>query len=201
MHKLKLVFATGVLLSSVGCIPQPLNDEKTPDSTKFPETVKEPVHQKENKEDTAHVTDVAEQPAIFGVESIDVYPSYVNLDGMGIYSSVYFFHEDTEWQLQLYAEDYMYQDGEWMLSERGRYVLLAVSYGDPYVFLDEVVQLGVPEADVWVDTENQLHITVKDVRSAKYAITDYVYNSSDAMFFGRDVLYGDGINYFGTTAR
>lgn len=60
---------------------------------------------------------------------------------------------------------------------------------------------GVPEADVWVDTENQLHITVKDVRSAKYAVTDYVYNSSDAMFFGRDVLYGDGINYFGTTAR
>ena len=91
MHKVKLVFVTGVLLSSVGCIPQPLNDEKAPDSTKSPETVKEPVHQEENKEDTAHVTDVAEQPAIFGVESIDVYPSYVNLDGMGIYSSVYFF--------------------------------------------------------------------------------------------------------------
>lgn len=88
-----------------------------------------------------------------------------------------------------------------MLSERGRYVLLAVSCGDPYVFLDEVVQLGVPEADVWVDTENQLHINVKDVRSARYAITDYVYSSFNTMFFGCDVLYGDGINYFGTTAR
>ena len=98
-------------------------------------------------------------------------------------------------------QDYMYQDDEWLLSERGRYVLLAVSCVGPYVFLDEVVQLGVPEADVWVDTENQLHITVKDVRSARYAITDYVYSSFDTMFFGRDVLYGDGINYFGTTAR
>ena len=98
-------------------------------------------------------------------------------------------------------QDYMYQDDEWLLSERGRYVLLAVSYGDPYVFLDEVVQLGAPEADVWVDNENKLHITVKDVRSARYAITDYVYSSFDTMFFGRDVLYGEGINYFGTTAR
>lgn len=96
MHKVKLVFVTSVLLSSVGCIPQPLNDEKAHGSTTSPETV-EPVSQEENKEDIAHVTDVAEQPAIFGVESIDVYPSYVNLDGMGIYSSVYFFHEDTEW--------------------------------------------------------------------------------------------------------
>lgn len=33
-------------------------------------------------------------------------------------------------------QDYMYQDDEWLLSERGRYVFLKVSYGDPYVFLD-----------------------------------------------------------------
>ena len=118
------------------------------------------------------------------MERIDVYPSYVNLDGMSLYSSVYFFYDETEWELQLYAPR-LYVSGLW----------------GPYVFLDEVVQLGVPEADVWVDTENQLHITVKDVRSARYAITDYVYSSFNTMFFGRDVLYGDGINYFGTTAR
>ncbi len=34
-------------------------------------------------------------------------------------------------------QDYMYQDDEWLPSERGRYVFLKVSYGDPYVFLYE----------------------------------------------------------------
>ena len=62
---------------------------------------------------------------------------------------------------------------------------------------DEQVQLGVPASDVWTDTDSQLHIVIRDVRTARYRITDYVYNQENQQFEGRFVMDYDGINYWG----
>ena len=81
---------------------------------------------------------------------------------------------------------FIYEDSEWELF---------------YVFLDETIQLGVPEADVWVDDQNKMHIVIRDVRTARYRVTDFVFDSEEKTFIGTDVLSGEGINYIGTTGK
>ena len=81
---------------------------------------------------------------------------------------------------------FIYEDSEWELF---------------YVFLDETIQLGVPEADVWVDDQNKMHIVVRDIRTARYRVTDFVFDSEEKTFIGTDVLSREGINYMGTTGK
>ena len=81
---------------------------------------------------------------------------------------------------------FVYEDSEWELS---------------YVFLDETIQLGVLEADAWVDDQNKMHIVIRDVRTARYRVTDFVFDSEEKTFIGTDVLSGEGINYMGTTGK
>lgn len=47
----------------------------------------------------------------------------------------------------------------------------------------------------------KLHIVVRDVRTARYRVTDFTYDSEKKEFVGNDVLNGDGINYLGTTGK
>ena len=61
--------------------------------------------------------------------------------------------------------------------------------------------LGMPEADAWIDDQEKLHIVVRDVRTARYRVTDFTYDSEKKEFVGNDVLNGDGINYLGTTGK
>ena len=87
------------------------------------------------------------------------------------------------------------------MDDNGHFLIQAISGEDSYVFLDEMIQLGVPEADVWVDDQNKMHIAIRDVRTARYKVTDFVFDSEEKTFIGTDVLSGEGINYMGTTGK
>ena len=95
----------------------------------------------------------------------------------------------------------MVVNGELTLDDRGYFVIQVISGGDSYVLFDEMVQLGIPEADVWIDEQEKLHIVLRDVRTAQYRVTDFIYDSEMKKFMGSDVLNGLGINYLGTTGK
>lgn len=124
-----------------------------------------------------------------------------NLEGMALYSSCPFVYEDSEWELQTFVQEDMLIDGELAMDDSGHFLIQAISGEDSYVFLDETIQLGVPEADVWVDDQNKMHIVIRDVRTARYRVTDFVFDSEEKTFIGTDVLSGEGINYMGTTGK
>ncbi len=118
-------------------------------------------------------------------------------EGMTLYTSLPFFCGEDEWELRMYVTEGMVIDGELALDDLCRFQIRAVSGEKVYILFDEQVQLGVPASDVWTDTDNQLHIVIRDVRTARYRITDYVYNQENQQFEGRFVMDYDGINYWG----
>lgn len=118
-------------------------------------------------------------------------------EGMTLYTSLPFFCGENEWELRMYVTEGMVIDGELALDDLCRFQIRAVSGEKVYILFDEQVQLGVPASDVWTDTDNQLHIVIRDVRTARYRITDYVYNQENQQFEGRFVMDYDGINYWG----
>ena len=118
-------------------------------------------------------------------------------EGMTMYTSLPFFCGEDEWELRMYVTEGMVIDGELALDDLCRFQIRAVSGEKVYILFDEQVQLGVPASDVWTDTDNQLHIVIRDVRTARYRITDYIYNQENQQFEGRFVMDYDGINYWG----
>ena len=124
-----------------------------------------------------------------------------NLEGMALYSSCPFVYEDSEWELQTFVREDMLIDGELAMDDRGHFLIQVSSGEDSYVMFDDIVQLGMPEADAWIDDQEKLHIVVRDVRTARYRVTDFTYDSEKKEFVGNDVLNGDGINYLGTTGK
>ena len=118
-------------------------------------------------------------------------------EGMTLYTSLPFFCGEDEWELRMYVTEGMVIDGELALDDLCCFQIRAVSGEKVYILFDEQVQLGVPASDVWTDTDNQLHIVIRDVRTARYRITDYVYNQENQQFEGRFVMDYDGINYWG----
>lgn len=122
-------------------------------------------------------------------------------DGMVVYSSCPFMYKETEWELQTLVQEDVVVNGELTLDDRGYFVIQVISGGDSYVLFDEMVQLGIPEADVWIDEQEKLHIVLRDVRTAQYRVTDFIYDSEMKKFMGSDVLNGLGINYLGTTGK
>lgn len=118
-------------------------------------------------------------------------------EGMTLYTSLPFFCGENEWEFRMYVTEGMVIDGELALDDLCRFQIRAVSGEKVYILFDEQVQLGVPASDVWTDTDNQLHIVIRDVRTARYRITDYVYNQENQQFEGRFVMDYDGINYWG----
>ena len=120
------------------------------------------------------------------------------LEGMEPYGTIAFSHGEENWELGLYVQEDMVEDGELMLDDSCHFVIQAETAEGAYVLLDEKIQLGVPEAAVWMDTENRLHITVRDTRTALYEIRDYVYQEETWVFTERVILEEEGINYLGT---
>ena len=118
-------------------------------------------------------------------------------EGMTLYTSLPFFCGENEWELRMYVTEGMVIDGELALDDLCCFQIRAVSGEKVYILFDEQVQLGVPASDVWTDTDNQLHIVIRDVRTARYRITDYVYNQENQQFEGRFEMDYDGINYWG----
>lgn len=112
-----------------------------------------------------------------------------------------FVHEDSQWELQIYVQEDMLIDGELTMDDSCRFLIQAVSGEDSYVFLDEMIQLGIPEADIWEDEQEKMHIVLRDVRTARYKVSDFVSIQEEKKFIGSDVLDGEGINYIGTTGK
>ena len=124
-----------------------------------------------------------------------------NLEGKALYSECPFVYGDSEWKLQTFVPEDMLIDGELAMDDRVNFLIQAVCGEESYVLFDEMVQIGVPEADVFIDQQEQLHIILRDVRTAKYRVTDFVYDAENKKFIGKDVLNEDAINYIGTTGR
>ena len=99
-----------------------------------------------------------------------------------------FVHEDSQWELQIYVQEDMLIDGELTMDDSCRFLIQAVSGEDSYVFLDEMIQLGIPEADIWEDEQEKMHIVLRDVRTARYKVSDFVFNPEEKKFIGSDVL-------------
>ena len=64
-----------------------------------------------------------------------------------------------------------------------------------YTLFDDRVQLGIPAGEAWMDTEKRLHIVIRDVRSARYAVTDFMFDGEADAFAGEAVMDWNGINY------
>ena len=118
-------------------------------------------------------------------------------EGMAVYSACLFQYEGQDWELRAYAPSEAVIDGELALDDRCHFQLRAVSPDGVWVLFDDTVQLGVPQADVWVDVENGLHITLRDARSALYRITDYVYDGERRAFREKALIDQEGVNYWG----
>lgn len=118
--------------------------------------------------------------------------------GMTLYSSLSFFSDENEWLLQTFVPEGSLDGQTLLLDDSCHFYIRAVSGENAYIFLDEQIQLGVPEADVWTDPEDNLHIAIRDVRTARYQITDYVYVPAENSFYGTDLIAQDGINFWGT---
>ena len=134
-------------------------------------------------------------------EPIEAGISEGNLEGKALYSECPFVYGDSEWKLQTFVPEDMLIDGELAMDDRVNFLIQAVCGGESYVLFDEMVQIGVPAADVFIDQQEQLHIILRDVRTAKYRVTDFVYDAENKKFIGKDVLDEDAINYIGTTGR
>lgn len=158
------------------------------------ETQESIVETQENEEEK--IEGSTEEPETWKIRS-----AKDNLEGMVLYSSCPFVYEDSEWELQTFVREDMLIDGELAIDDSGHFLIQAISGKDSYVFFDEMIQLGVPEADVWVDDQNKMHIVIRDVRTARYRVTDFVFDSEEKVFIGTDVLSGEGINYIGTTGK
>ena len=129
-----------------------------------------------------------------------------NPEGMALYASCSFQYGGRDWAVESYVPADMLLDGELLLDDGCRFLLRVVCLSkqalpEGVVLLDERVQLGVPAADVWVDEQEQLHVTLRDVRTACYQVTDYVYRPERHAMVGSTVLDASGINYVGTTQR
>lgn len=120
---------------------------------------------------------------------------------MTLYSACPFSFAGIDWNLCLYAEDGMVWDGELAVDDRCRFVVRAENEDRVFDLLDDTVQLGVPAADVWTDLENRLHITVRDVRTARYRVGDYVYDEEKQEFRGQPVMDWDGVNVIGSVGE
>lgn len=134
-------------------------------------------------------------------EPIEAGISEGNLEGKALYSECPFVYGDSEWKLQTFVPEEMLIDGELAMDDRVNFLIQAVCGEESYVLFDEMVQIGVPAADVFIDQQEQLHIILRDVRTAKYRVTDFVYDAENKKFIGKDVLDEDAINYIGTTGR
>ena len=125
-----------------------------------------------------------------------------NPEGMALYASCSFGYGGRDWAVESYVPTDMLLDGELLLDDGCRFLLRVVSGGtEGAVLLDERVQLGVPAADVWVDEQEQLHVTLRDVRTACYRVIDYRYSPERHAMTASTLLDATGINYVGTTQR
>ena len=122
-------------------------------------------------------------------------------ENMTLYSSCPFSFDNEEWQLCLYIQAELVIDGSLALDDRCAFLIRAEKGDGAYTLFEDIVQLGVPAGDVWMDLENRIHIAIRDVRSARYQVTEYVYDGEADAFYGQRVVDQDGVNYIGSVGE
>ena len=122
-------------------------------------------------------------------------------ENMTLYSSCSFSFDNEEWQLCLYIQAELVIDGSLALDDRCAFLIRAEKGDGAYTLFEDIVQLGVPAGDVWMDLENRIHIAIRDVRSARYQVTEYVYDGEADAFYGQRVVDQDGVNYIGSVGE
>ena len=122
-------------------------------------------------------------------------------ENMTLYSSCPFSFDNEEWQLCLYVQAELVIDGSLALDDRCAFLIRAEKGDGAYTLFEDTVQLGVPAGDVWMDLENRLHIAIRDIRSARYQVTEYVYDGEADAFYGQRVVDQDGVNYIGSVGE
>ncbi len=100
-----------------------------------------------------------------------------SLKNMVLYSSCPFMYEEKEWELQTFVQEDMLINGELAMDDRCRFTIQAICGQDSYLLFDETVQLGMPEADVWTDEQEKLHIMLRDVRTGRARGPGFIYRS------------------------
>ena len=202
-----ILLVAGFSMAISGCQKQQTDDAKEPEESR----VESSIDQAETQPSDATEAEKKAQPSgtmepeeateteDTSKEQIRIGLSETALDGMTCYRSCSFLYKEAEWELQVLVQEDMLSDGELALDDRGHFMIQAVSGEESYVLFDEMVQLGVPEADVWIDAQEKLHIVLRDVRTALYRVTDFIYAPENKEFIGTDLLYADAINYIGST--
>lgn len=190
-----LLLAVSFSISLSGCQKQ---EGKSTEENRIEAGNTEAVQQETGAPEESQASEAMEKDL---AEPIEAGISEGNLEGKALYSECSFAYEDSEWKLQTFVPEDMLIDGELAMDDRVNFLIQAVCGEESYVLFDEMVQIGVPAADVFIDQQQQLHIILRDVRTAKYRVTDFVYDAENRKFIGKDVLHEDAINYIGTTGR
>lgn len=120
-------------------------------------------------------------------------------ENMSLFISRPFLYQGTEWKFEMYAQGETDENGRLLFDDSAGFFMKVISDDGEYELFDDQVQLGVPSADVLIDQENQLHIILTDARTAKYEVTDFLYDEENKKFLGRKVVGFNGINYLGGT--
>ena len=103
------------------------------------------------------------------------------------YNAVTFSYEEKTFRLELYTTAEVDDEKNLLLDDRAAFQIRVVTG-------KESIQLGVPDADIFTDEKDLLHVVIRDVRTAQYKITDYVYDAQKKQFIGSDIMNHDGIN-------
>lgn len=190
-----ILLAVSFLISLSGCQKQ---GEKSTEENRIEAGNTETVQPETGAPEESQAPEATEKDL---AEPIEAGISEGNFEGKALYSECPFVYGDSEWKLQTFVPEDMLIDGELAMDDRVNFLIQVVCGEESYVLFDEMVQIGVPEADVFIDQQEQLHIILRDVRTAKYRVTDFVYDAENKKFIGKDVLNEDAINYIGTTGR
>lgn len=120
-------------------------------------------------------------------------------ENMSLFISRPFLYQGTEWKFEMYAQGETDENGRLLFDDSAGFFMKVISDDGEYELFDDQVQLGVPSADVLIDQENRLHIILTDARTAKYEVTDFLYDGQEKKFLGRKIIGLNGINYLGET--
>ena len=148
----------------------------------------------------AEAETIESRPAETAETSIRINPQEAQPvpEGMVVWNSLSFFLGEEEWQLTVYVSEEAMERGTFSPDDSCRFLIKAGFGSTEYCFFFFFLQLGTPAADVWTDPDNRLHIVIRDFRTARYRITDYVYDEGEKTFSGTAKMDYDGINYWGS---
>ncbi len=202
-----ILLSTCLLLSACG-LSQP-SDAATP-----PSAVESPAIETTLAETTAAPTETAATASAETVEpetpSAEL-PNTVLInredlqeipDGFYEYQSGIFYHGGAEWSFRIETSAVPDDQGECAFDDSNEFRIVAANASGQYVLFEDWIQLGVPEIDIFEtydDVGAELHIIVRDTRTALYRLTDFVYDAEADAFTATDILDYSGINFIGSS--